>query len=54
MAEKTPVQTQIEQVIALQPVVIFSKTTCGFCTKAKEALKELGISKVLNFVRRPD
>jgi len=39
------VRTQIEEVIALQPVTIFSKTSCGFSTMAKEALSKAGVSK---------
>lgn len=39
-SEKIAITTQIEEIIALHPVVIFSKTTCAFCTQAK-----LGISK---------
>merc|ERR1719284_1992140 len=34
-AQKTSLQTQIEEIIALNPVVVFSKTTCPFCAQAK-------------------
>jgi peptide-methionine (R)-S-oxide reductase len=40
MAQKSSVQTQIEEIIALQPMVIFSKSTCPFCMQAKEAFKK--------------
>jgi peptide-methionine (R)-S-oxide reductase len=42
-AQKTSLQTQIEEIIALNPVVVFSKTTCPFCAQAKEALKMIGV-----------
>jgi peptide-methionine (R)-S-oxide reductase len=45
MAEKTPNQTMVEELVALHPVVIFSKTTCPFAAKAKEAFKSIGISR---------
>jgi len=35
-------QTKIEEIIALHPVVIISKTTCPFCAQAKEALRQSG------------
>lgn len=44
--EKTPIQTQIEEIIALQPAVIFSKSTCPFVAKAKEAFKAIGVSRI--------
>lgn len=44
--QKTPIQTQIEELIALQPVILFSKSTCPFCTKARDAFKSVGASRV--------
>lgn len=46
LAEKTSSQTQIEEIIALQPLVIFSKSTCPFCAKAKESFKNIGVATV--------
>eukprot|EP00931_Biecheleriopsis_adriatica_P124132 TRINITY_DN9922_c0_g1_i1.p1 TRINITY_DN9922_c0_g1~~TRINITY_DN9922_c0_g1_i1.p1 ORF type:complete len:334 (-),score=73.79 TRINITY_DN9922_c0_g1_i1:130-1131(-) len=40
--EKTPLQTRVEEIIALQPVVMISKTTCPFCAQAKSAFDSLG------------
>jgi peptide-methionine (R)-S-oxide reductase len=45
LAQKSPVQTQIEEIIGLQPVVVFSKTTCPFCAKAKQALNDAGVPR---------
>jgi len=45
--EKTAVQSKIEEVIALQPVVLFSKSTCPLCQKAKDAFRQSGLSKPL-------
>jgi len=42
VAEKSPLQTRIEEIIALTPVVVISKTTCPFCAQAKQALAEAG------------
>lgn len=39
--------TQIEEAIALNTVVVVSKTTCGFCADAKKALKQAGAGDVL-------
>jgi len=36
-------QTKVEEMVALQPVMLFSKSWCPFCTKAKEAMKQQGI-----------
>jgi len=36
-------KSKVEEMAALQPIMIFSKSWCPFCTKAKEALKESGI-----------
>lgn len=41
LSDKTPTQTQIEEVIALQPMVMFSKSTCPFCMKAKQAFASI-------------
>lgn len=46
MVEKTPLQTRIEEIIALSPVVVISKTTCPYCAQAKEALKKAGARDV--------
>lgn len=46
MTEKSPLQTRIEEIIALSPVVVISKTTCPYCAQAKEALKKAGASDV--------
>jgi peptide-methionine (R)-S-oxide reductase len=45
-ADKSSIVTQIEEIIALQPAVIFSKTTCPFCAKAKDAFKKAGVYTV--------
>mmetsp|Transcript_144878 Transcript_144878/g.255371 ORF Transcript_144878/g.255371 Transcript_144878/m.255371 type:complete len:351 (-) Transcript_144878:123-1175(-) len=42
LAEKTTMQTQVEEIIAMNPMVMFSKTTCPFCAKAKQAIVEIG------------
>eukprot|EP00441_Pelagodinium_beii_P003142 CAMPEP_0197704250 /NCGR_PEP_ID=MMETSP1338-20131121/125845_1 /TAXON_ID=43686 ORGANISM="Pelagodinium beii, Strain RCC1491" /NCGR_SAMPLE_ID=MMETSP1338 /ASSEMBLY_ACC=CAM_ASM_000754 /LENGTH=324 /DNA_ID=CAMNT_0043288149 /DNA_START=84 /DNA_END=1058 /DNA_ORIENTATION=+ len=36
-------KAKVEEMIALQPVMIFSKSWCPFCAKAKDALKQRGI-----------
>jgi peptide-methionine (R)-S-oxide reductase len=43
LKEKTPAQTQIEEIIALQPIVMFEKGACPFCAKAKAAFDEIGV-----------
>ncbi|XP_021718911.1 glutaredoxin-like [Chenopodium quinoa] len=35
---------KVKQLVASTPVIIFSKTTCGFCNRVKELLKQLGAS----------
>eukprot|EP00930_Biecheleria_cincta_P043123 TRINITY_DN2964_c1_g1_i1.p1 TRINITY_DN2964_c1_g1~~TRINITY_DN2964_c1_g1_i1.p1 ORF type:complete len:332 (+),score=61.10 TRINITY_DN2964_c1_g1_i1:100-1095(+) len=40
--DKTPLQTQVEEIIALHPVVMISKSTCPFCAQAKQALEATG------------
>jgi len=42
MADKSKLQTQIENLIALNPVVIISKNGCPFCSKAQDAIKKAG------------
>lgn len=44
-AEKSALQTQVEEVIALRPVVIISKSTCPFSNDAKEAVKAAGCQR---------
>lgn len=46
VVEKTPLQTQVEEMIALRTVVMISKTTCPFCAKAKEAFQKLGYTNI--------
>jgi len=36
-------RTKVEEMVALQPVMMFSKSWCPFCAKAKQALQENGI-----------
>mmetsp|Transcript_62690 Transcript_62690/g.117274 ORF Transcript_62690/g.117274 Transcript_62690/m.117274 type:complete len:318 (+) Transcript_62690:28-981(+) len=36
-------KAKVEEMVALQPVMVFSKSWCPFCTKAKEAMKQQGI-----------
>lgn len=36
-------KSKVEEMVALQPVMVFSKSWCPFCTKAKAALKENGV-----------
>lgn len=40
--DKTSLQTQVEEIIALNPVVMISKSTCPFCAQAKQALEATG------------
>ncbi|XP_012935347.1 thioredoxin reductase 1, cytoplasmic isoform X1 [Aplysia californica] len=37
------VKPEVQQLIASNAVVVFSKTTCPFCTKAKDLLKSLSV-----------
>lgn len=36
-------RSKTEEIIGLTPVVVFSKSWCPFCTKAKEALRQAGV-----------
>lgn len=36
-------KSKVEEMVALQPIMFFSKSWCPFCAKAKEAMKEQGI-----------
>mmetsp|Transcript_31206 Transcript_31206/g.85585 ORF Transcript_31206/g.85585 Transcript_31206/m.85585 type:complete len:349 (+) Transcript_31206:83-1129(+) len=42
VSEKTALQGRVEEIIALTPVVVISKTTCPFCAEAKQALQQAG------------
>merc|ERR1712078_187539 len=47
--------TFVDEAIAANKVVVFSKTTCPFCTKAKSALRSIGAEfEVYEIERRPD
>lgn len=41
-ADVQRVEERVNSVIAQHQVVVFSKTTCPFCRKAKQALNEVG------------
>lgn len=36
-------KSKVEEMVALQPVMIFSKSTCPFCAMAKTAMNEAGV-----------
>ncbi|CAE7216949.1 MSRB3, partial [Symbiodinium pilosum] len=36
-------KAKVEEMVALQPVMVFSKSWCPFCKKAKDAMKQQGI-----------
>eukprot|EP00435_Cladocopium_sp_Y103_P010689 s4424_g2.t1 len=36
-------KSKVEEMVALQPIMVFSKSWCPFCKKAKEAMEEQGI-----------
>jgi len=42
-------QKFVEEQLAKNKVVVFSKTTCPFCTMAKEALRGVGVTDFLVF-----
>ncbi|CAG5094411.1 Oidioi.mRNA.OKI2018_I69.XSR.g13533.t1.cds [Oikopleura dioica] len=45
----------VDQAIAANKVMVFSKTYCPFCTKAKDALKSVGASfEVMEIENRSD
>merc|ERR1719171_1203425 len=46
LEKKSSLQTQIEEIIALNPIVIISKTTCPFSDQAKDALKGAGATNM--------
>merc|ERR1739848_627363 len=35
---------QVEQIVATSPLVVFSKTTCGYCARAKSLLDNMKVS----------
>jgi len=39
----------VKDMIKNNPVVVFSKTYCPFCTMAKETLKDAGLQQVIIF-----
>jgi len=41
--KRSPSQEFLDETIADHPVVIFSKTTCGYCDKAKSVFDALGV-----------
>ena len=46
--------TFVDEAIAANKVVMFSKSSCPFCSKAKSALKSVGADfKVYEIERRP-
>ena len=36
-------KSKVEEMVALQPIMVFSKSWCPFCKKAKEAMEQQGI-----------
>lgn len=36
-------KSKVEEMVALQPIMVFSKSWCPFCSKAKAAMQEKGI-----------
>ena len=42
--ERSALQKEVNAVIAENPVVIFSKTWCGFCTRAKQLFQRLAVT----------
>ncbi|KAG0227593.1 Glutaredoxin-1 [Actinomortierella wolfii] len=41
--EMSAIKDQVEKLIAENAVVVFSKTYCPYCTRAKNALKEFNV-----------
>ncbi|KAF9200936.1 hypothetical protein BGZ49_008834 [Haplosporangium sp. Z 27] len=37
------IKTQVDNIIATNSVVVFSKTTCPYCAKAKARLEQFGV-----------
>ena len=55
MRAHAAVEPFIENLVASEPVVLFSKTTCPFCAMAKEALADAGVAaEVVELDRRED
>eukprot|EP00927_Polykrikos_kofoidii_P050557 TRINITY_DN44451_c0_g1_i1.p1 TRINITY_DN44451_c0_g1~~TRINITY_DN44451_c0_g1_i1.p1 ORF type:complete len:394 (+),score=36.35 TRINITY_DN44451_c0_g1_i1:101-1183(+) len=49
-AETNKLQSKIEEIVALKPVVVFSKTTCPFCAQAKQALFDAGPADCITII----
>ncbi|KAF3671829.1 Glutaredoxin [Capsicum annuum] len=44
--------TKAKQIVSSNPVVVFSKTYCGYCTRVKQLLSQLGATfKVIELDR---
>lgn len=39
----------VKDMIKNNPVIVFSKSYCPFCTMAKQALKNAGLKEVIDF-----
>ncbi|TMX04692.1 hypothetical protein EJD97_005774 [Solanum chilense] len=47
--------TKAKQIVSSNPVVVFSKTYCGYCTRVKNLLSQLGATfKVIELDRESD
>ncbi|KAH0703279.1 hypothetical protein KY285_017557 [Solanum tuberosum] len=47
--------TKAKQVVSSNPVVVFSKTYCGYCTRVKQLLSQLGATfKVIELDQESD
>ncbi|XP_059303954.1 glutaredoxin [Lycium ferocissimum] len=47
--------TKAKQIVSSNPVVVFSKTYCGYCTRVKQLLSQLGATfKVIELDRESD
>ncbi|XP_004236221.1 glutaredoxin [Solanum lycopersicum] len=47
--------TKAKQIVSSNPVVVFSKTYCGYCTRVKKLLSQLGATfKVIELDRESD
>ncbi|CAM8974973.1 hypothetical protein QQ045_030926 [Rhodiola kirilowii] len=53
--EKAMALSKAKQIVADFPVVVFSKTYCGYCSRVKKLLKQLGASfKVVELNQESD